>query len=157
MGYWGVIERAVADRLTTADLWSDIRDAADELGLESPGVTVRGVNELRRLANTIQNSGRQFERATDETGLDARMMGEAPWSRPLAEQNALGIYQVRYQHTYVTAEGPQTEWRTSVFNAADMPDTVGELRDAIGQDAQQLADKYGVSHVEFGSVQILSV
>lgn len=156
LAYWPQIEMAAAERMTTADLWSLLQDAAEEMGLESPGVTLRGVSELRGLATTIQASGRRLERLGDSAALSGQHVAEAPWSRSLAEQNALGIYQVRYQHTTLTADGPETNWRTSVFYG-ELPGTVGELRAAIEEDAGQLANKYGVDHVDFSNVQVLSV
>jgi hypothetical protein len=38
-----------------------------------------------------------------------------------------------------------------------LPATAGELRAALAEDAGQLANKYGVSHVDFANVQILGV
>jgi len=156
LAYWPQIELAAAERMTTADLWSTIQDAAEELGLSSPGVTLRGVSQLRSIATQIQASGRRLETLADAADLTGQHIAEAPWSRSMAEQNALGIYQVRYQHTTLTADGPETNWRTSVFYG-QLPGTVGELRDAIEEDAGQLANKYGVSHLDFSNVQVLSV
>lgn len=156
LAYWPQIELAAAERMTTADLWSTIQDAAEELGLASPGVTLRGVSELRGIATTIQASGRRLERLMDSADLTGRHVAEAPWSRSLAERDALGIYQVRYQHTTLTPEGPETNWRTSVFYG-QLPGSVGELRDALAEDAAQLANKYGVDHVDLSNVQVLAV
>lgn len=156
LAYWPQIEYAAQSRMTTADLWSTLQDAAEEMGLESPGVSIRGVSELRSLATTIQASGRRFEQAGDTASLDQHYVSEAPWSRPLNERNALGITQVRYQHTTLTPDGPETNWRTSVFYG-ELPRTAGELRAALEEDAGQLANKYGVDHVDFANVQILTV
>lgn len=156
MKFWGEIETAASERMTTADLWASLHDAAAELGLDSPGVTLRGVNELRSLATTIHASGRRFERAHDNVSLEGKYVAEAPWSRDLAQRDALGMYQVRFQHTTLGPDGPTTDWRTSVFYGK-LPGTVGELRAALAEDAEQMANKYGVSHADFSSVQIMSI
>lgn len=156
MTYWGEIQAAASEGMTTADLWSLIQDAAEEMGLESPGVTIRGVSELRGLAGRIIASGRTFATAGPEISLSGRDWAEAPWSRPLAEQNALGIWQVRFQHTTLGPDGPETQWRTSVFTGS-VPGTVGELRSALEEDAQAMATKYGVGHIGFDNVQLLVV
>lgn len=154
--WWGVIEESARYGMTTEDLWNNLRDAAEEAGLSGPGVTITGVNELRSLATRIQNSGRQLERIGLDTVLTHEHIADAPWSRTDTERSAYGIYQVRYQHTTVTTEGPETTWRTSIFRG-QLPETLGELQSAVAEDAQALADKYGVSHVDLGSMHILAV
>lgn len=156
MTYWNVIQESAAEGLTTADLWSAIQDEAEDLGLESPGVSVRGVNELRGLATSIIRSGRSAERLDDHATLDSLHIGEAPWSRPLAEQASLGILQVRYLHTVMGADGPSSSWRTSVFTGR-IPATMGDLRAAIQEDANELSMKYGVSHVSTAGMQVFAV
>ena len=47
---------------------------------------------------------------------------------------------VRYLNTVEANDGTVTQvWNTSVFTAADMPDTVGGLLDAIDTNAAELA------------------
>ena len=156
LAYWPQIEYAAAAGMNTADLWSAIRDAAEELGLASPGVSVQGVSQLRGLAAGIQRGAASFERLADNLGLGNVHVAQAPWSRSLAEQAALPMYHVRYQHTVMGPEGPETNWRTSVFTGP-LPDTVGGIRAAINEDAAQLANKYGVAHGDVAGLQILSV
>lgn len=157
LAYWGEIEYAAANRFTTADLWASLRQAASNLGLESPGVTLAQVNELRHLATGIQAGSRRLERIDPSSSItDARLIAEAPWSRSLAERSALPMYQVRYQHTIDGPNGVETAWRTSTFKGA-LPRTLGDLLDAIGEDAENLADKYGGAHVGVSSMQILAV
>ena len=156
MPYWNEISAAANDRATTADLWSRIRDQADQLGLSSPGVSVQGVNELRRLATSIERSGRALTKASETSGIEPGMIGEAPWSRALQDRGGIGIFQVRYKHSFIDSEGLQSEWRTSVFNNG-LPATVGELRANIIEDANQLANKYKVEHVGTDFLRILVV
>jgi hypothetical protein len=154
--YWPQIEFAAQSRMSTADLWSAIRDAADELGLSSPGVTANGVSTLRGLASGIQRRGEAVDRAHDSQRLTDEHMAQAPWSRPLPQQNAFPMFQVRFQHTFMQDGEERSEWRTSVFNGR-LPRTAGELRAAIDMDANELASKYGSTHVGVGNLQILQV
>jgi hypothetical protein len=156
LAYWPQIEEAAHYSMTTADLWETIHAAAEDLGLASPGVTLRGVSELRSLATQIQASGRRFESLGDESSVEGRHVSDAPWSRPLAEREGLSIFQVRYQHTTLTAEGPETNWRTSIFYG-QLPGTKAELQAALEEDAGQLANKYNVSHISTSGHQILAV
>src|SRR5581483_11170608 len=96
--WWGTVEGAARDRATTADLWSRLQDHAESLGLAGPGLTLSQVNQLRARASEVINAERNLSRARDEYGIDSSMIANAPWSRPLGEQNALPMYQVRFEH-----------------------------------------------------------
>lgn len=156
LAYWPQIEYAAANRMPTAQLWDTLNAAAADLGLDTPGVTLQGVNELRHLATTIQASSARLERSDPSYRLEGNLVSEAPWSRSLAERDAMPMFQVRYQHTTVGPNGEETNWRTSTFHG-QLPGTIGDLFDAIEEDAEHLADKYGHSHVGTGGHQVLSV
>lgn len=156
LAYWPQIEEAARDGMTTQDLWSLLQDTAEEMGLSGPGVSAAGVSELRGIATSIQRSEQRFARADADLSIEHTMITEPPWARALPSQNALGIFQVRYQHTYLIDGEQQTDWRTSIFRG-QLPGTVGDLRAAITEDASMLSNKYGVDHVDFDNVQILAV
>jgi hypothetical protein len=64
---------------------------------------------------------------------------------------------VSYQMTFIDQAGNLvTDYKTSVFEMT-LPGTIGELKDAISEDAQALADKYGVELVSADLHQILAV
>lgn len=154
--YWGIIERGAAEGLGAADLWADIRAAAEDIGLASPGVSASEVSQLYSQAVGIQRKAERFGRAHPSERMDGRYVANAPWTRAQGERDALSVWQVRYQHTVLGPDGPQSEWRTSVFSGA-LPDTVEDLRAAIEQDAEQLALKYGFAHVGTDDHQVLEV
>lgn len=154
--YWGIIERAASEGLGTADLWADIHEAAEEMGLESPGVSAAGVAELYSRAVGIQNRSTRMDNSDPGERMDGRYITDAPWQRTQAERDGLSVWQVRYEHTVITGDGPQSEWRTSTFTGS-LPDTIAGIREAIEQDAAQLAVKYDVSHVSLSSIQVLEV
>lgn len=154
LAYWGPISRAAADRMTTADLWSAIRDEADRLGLASPGVTVRGVSELRGVAGGIQRVSDQFNALPGHRVMRGTMAAEAPWSPAPGSRRTFPQYQVRFQHTYNHQGEQVTEWRTTMI-PANLVRTVDDLRRAVAGDALQLARKYGVEHVDVSGLQPL--
>lgn len=156
LAYWSQIEYAARNGLNTADLWGAIRDAADELGLATPGVTVQGVSQLRGMAVGIQRRESDFERLADGRVVTGRMFGVAPWSRSNQEQRALPKFQVRFQHTFLQEGEEVTEWRSSIFEGK-LPRTAGEIRSLVDGDGVQLADKYNVEHISTDGLQLLAI
>lgn len=155
MAYWGVIEQATRDRLGTAEVWQAIREQAAAAGLDSPGITAQDVSRLRGLAGGVRATATRLENAEPEWGIDGGMIANAPWARPLSERNTLPLFQVRFEHTVQNNGQTTTEWRTVMFRNT-LPTTVGELTEALEQDAEQMADDYGYTHVGIGSFSILA-
>lgn len=154
--YWPQIEYAASAGLNTADLWSILRDTALEIGLSSPGVSILGVNQLRGLATQIQRNAREVAGLADSKRLLGRMISTPPWARHNTGRNVDPVFHVRYQHTFITNGEESTEWRSSRFGGK-LPRTIGDLRQAIDFDAQQLATKYGVEHAGISDLQIFRV
>jgi hypothetical protein len=156
MPYWRDIDYAAAEKLTTEDMWTMIKDRAEEYGLSSPGVSAVGVAQLRGLATGLQRSTTAFERLADTRSLPGRFWTQAPWARSRAEQRALPKFNVRFQHTFTRNGETVTEWRTSVFETKP-PRNVGELRAMVQGDAINLARKYGAEHIGISDLQLLIV
>ena len=156
MRYWSVIESAARLRATTADLWAAINDAAAEQGLSSPGVTLRGVNELRSYAAQQQNAADRLARSDRGAPMEDRLIGPAPWAREGAEYASVDRWQITYLHTTLDNGEERSDWRTSMFTGT-LPDTVGELMDQLDVDAETLADEYELQHVGVGSITVLRV
>lgn len=140
MAYWGTIQSAVAQRATTAELWSAIRDAqATEPGGVG-AVTVQGVNEVRSAAAQIRNGGEALAAAradSETTGMDrsitSAMMSTAPWSSTQQALTALADYQVRFQALFTNPLGEASSvMLTAKFPNGALPATVGDLVDALG-------------------------
>ena len=154
--YWGVVEEAATKHWTTAKVWDALHAKAAEYGLESPGVTVRGISALRGVAGAIQARGQQLTNMTDSRPLLGRYWTQAPWARTPAEQRVNPMQQVRYQHTFIRDGQQVTVWRTSMLEGK-APRTVGELRAKVASDAVNIANKYGVESVGVGALQLLVV
>lgn len=154
--YWGSIQSAVSDRASTSEVWSAIRGAAASLGLDSPGITVAGVNELRSYAASARNAMERIDRAPDSANIIGRYVSAAPWGRSMAEQNAVPRYQVNFEHTTILEGQEVTSWRPLMIAGA-IPGTVGDLRDAVEAAGNELADDYDMEHVGIGRIQVLTV
>lgn len=155
MTYWAQIDAAVSLRMSTADLWRTIREAAAELGPNIPTPTVRGVSEVRGIAAARVRASEHLGKLDPSMSLSSRDWSEAPWSRPLGQQSALPIFHARYQHTTLGPEGETVAWRTSVLPG--LPATMGDLLSILDEDTSELSRKYGVDHVGYGAIQILAV
>lgn len=163
--YWGEIQAGVTQRATTADIWAAIRGAAAEAGLDRPGVTLQGVNEVRSAAAQIRNSGAVLGKArevSDRTGLaqgiDSSMMSVAPWSRDPQVLQTLSDYTVRFQIQTVDANGEtQTTWLTNLYPGGTLPATVGELVDSLGSYGQLSGSAPQGDFAGIGDIQILAV
>lgn len=135
--YWGAIEAASSSHMTTADLWTAIRQAAADAGLESPGVNAADVSTIRGYAGRMTRASEALAKAEPGLGLTADLIATPPWARPLAEQNAVTKYQVTYSVNYVTPEGESgSRFLTSVYD--QLPGTVGDLLSGLQVDASEL-------------------
>jgi hypothetical protein len=161
--YWGIVMSAATQHLNTADLWGAIRDAAEAAGLASPGVSASAISVVRGQAGRIAAATENLAAAQPELGLDASMIAQAPWSRPLADQNTTPLYQVRFESTVITPEGGTlTQWQTTMVQGS-LPGTVGDLTDLVTQDAQLMAAAGGGPGTPrgnlagIGSISVISV
>lgn len=154
--YWGVIESAVSRGATTAELWSDIRSAATEWGLESPGVSAIGVSQLRGMAGQIRARGQEFAQLPDGRRVYSTLWADAPWQRTSAERRLDPRWAVRFQHTYTQGGDTLTEWRT-VMQYGRPPRTAGEIRASVEGEALNMARKYNIGHLGTGDYQLLIV
>lgn len=145
--YYGSILASAYANLSTSDMWTAIRGVQQTYGLDTPGASAPDVSVIRGYANRIVNGSRTLAAAGDSDVITSDMMAVAPYtSRDLNSISTNPVYHVRYLNTVEADDGTTTSvWQTSVFTAADMPDTVGGLRDAIDNNASELAAQGGAS------------
>ena len=156
MPLWGSIEHAVSQRASTADIWQAIRGAAAQGNVDISGANAIDLGGLRSISAQIRNAAANLASATAGASIESSMVAQAPWARRQVLQNALGIYQVRYQHSVIEDGEAKTAWRTSVFDGG-LPPTVEGLMAAITEDAIAIADAHGTKHVAAANPQILAV
>lgn len=156
LAYWPEIARGAALGLYTADLWADIRERAEDLGLASPGVTVQGVSQLRGIATSIERTADRLNAAADSRRLIGDFVSTPPWARTPGERKAAAMFNVRFLHTFVQNGAQLSEWRIAKFSGR-LPRTVGELRRQVEGDAVQLGRKYGTEHLGVDRLQLFAV
>lgn len=154
--YWGVVEGAARAGANTQQVWEAIRQHAATLGLESPGITAQDVSRLRGEAGGIIRAGNRLERARPDQGITSDLISRPYFGRTEDRQNAAAMYQVRFQHTVEANGEQQTLWRTVTFRGA-LPATVGGLADLVEQDAAEMAEGYGQTHLGIESMQLMAV
>ena len=139
--YWGSILASAYQGAITADMWTAIHATQEQYGLDRPGASAPDVSVLRGYANRIVASAAAFAGASPDDTITGDMMAVAPYtSRDLNGVATEPVYHVRYLNTVQASDGTVTSvWNTSVFNASQFPDTVGELQDAIDTNAAELA------------------
>lgn len=145
--YWGAILTSAYQGASTQEMWLAVHSAQDQYGLARPGASAPDVSVIRGYANRVVAGARAFAAAAGTDTITSDMMAVAPYtSRDLNAIAVAPVYHVRYLNTVQAADGTVTEtWQTSVFTAADMPDTVGGLIDAIALNATELAAQGGAS------------
>ena len=154
--YWGEIVSSVFQRASTAEVWDVVRNAATREGVDLSGVRLTDMNALRSIATRQRNSQSVLNSARPGTLLDASMIGTDVSARPADVQLMSQKYVLRFQHD-VTIDGQlQTFWRSSTIDGSPGV-TVDDLRQRAEQDAEALADDYGVTHVGIGLMQLVAV
>lgn len=117
----------------------------------------QAVAVLYGYARRMSNAADVVQGLPDESPIIPDAISTPPWARDEQEQAALPMWHVHFDFTYIDAAGNQiTDRRVSVFRMT-LPDTMGELRDAVSADAQAMALKYNVDFVSADVAEIHSV
>lgn len=157
MFYWGEISRTANAGGDVKAMWNNVREQATAMGWATPGVSATDISRLWSRAIQVRNAAAAFNAADPADQMDRRYLADAPWGRPLQDQNAAGKWLVRFAHETEDEDGIRSTEVRSVYIDGQLPPTVGELSNVIEQDAGELAEKYGVSHVGVQVLEILAV
>lgn len=163
--YWSEIYGGAAQKLSTADLFGNIRNRAADLGLASVGVGANVVSTLRGYASRMISAASSFAKAGDDIALTGNHIAEAPWARPLTEQNAMPVYHIGFDHTIELEDGSTITTRQTIIVTGSLPDTVGGVRDLVSSEAALMAAEGGPADsgtprgqsLDTGGIQILAV
>lgn len=138
--YYGDILASAYANKSTADMWTAIRSTQAQYGLPTAQASAPDVSVIRGYANRIVAGARAFAAADPNDTITSDMMAVAPYtSRDLNAISTNPVYHVRYINIVQASDGTVTErWTTSVLTAADFPETVGELQDAIDTHASEM-------------------
>lgn len=140
--YWGVINSAAAEALTTAQLWDQIRGFEAEQGISRPAGLFTAVSSMRSLAVSQRIARDALTNADASVALTADHIAQDISSRPLSEQALAPAYQVRFKATVLTAEGSLDRWLTVVNNGI-LPATKGDLVALVASSAIDMSTTYG--------------
>jgi hypothetical protein len=157
--WWTLALDAGFKGYSSTDLQSAARDIAEQNDITLPFQTYTALSTLFGYARRMSNASDAVRAADEEDYIQAQHIAVPPWARDEQAQNTQPIWHVTYQFTYLDENGfAQTEYKTSVFDGpGQMPATIGELKDAVNEDAQALAEKYGVTLLVVDLHQILAV
>lgn len=156
--YWNLAVSQAADRTGSAKFISIAASLAREGGGSISFNTSKALPVLYGYASRVRNAGESIRAANDETYIGPEHVAVPPWAREETAQLANPIWHVSYLFTSANSAGiVSQEYKTSVFQGGGFPQTVGQLKDAIAEDAQALADKYGVNLINVDLHQVLAV
>jgi hypothetical protein len=163
LGVWGAFNAAVRDRVTTADLYSRLRDAFDAEGAAFTGISGADVSRLRGVAVSQREAMRRFGALEAERGITAEHIGRDISSRSLDAQAAAPQWLVRFQANIVHEGKQMSSWVSSVFTGV-LPRTKAALLDQLERDAQRVVEDRntttlptGATFTGLGDVLILGV
>jgi hypothetical protein len=156
LGLYGpVVQAAATDHLNTADLWSAIRDAAEEAGLASPGVSAATISSLRGIYGRMTTAAENLARANPEDPVTGAMIGQAPWSPDLEVQAATPAYLATFRLATVSEDGAESSrWVTTRIVGGI--GTVGDLNAMIGADAAGAAAGYGERFAGWDALSVVA-
>ena len=155
--FWNLTHQAAYNGYTTTDTItaasSLMRDAGQSLQFSESSAIATLYGYARRMFNASQ----VVQGLQPHEAITADAIAIPPWARDEAEMATLPIWHVHFDFTYTDQSGNQvTDRRVSVFRMT-LPETMGELQDAIDADAEAMAKKYGVDFISASILEIHSV
>lgn len=158
LGYWwNLISDAARANFTVTDTVQLANQVATDLGGSLSFQENTAISVLYGYARREVNAGNAFLAGSPGQAIDASMISTPPYARDLQEQNTYPLYHVKFEYTYIDSAGnQQTSYRTSVF-PDQLPETIGELTQAVLDDAEAMAAKYNHRLLSAIPTNILSV
>lgn len=139
MVYWGQIAKAASERGNIAGAFDVINEARAAGNVGDYPVTMLGVQEVYSVAAQIRNGSEALTSARDvaaSSGVDQMitrdMMALDPSARPGDVISGLANYYVRTEVNFTTPLGKsQSVYLTAKYDATSLPQSVGDLTDAL--------------------------
>lgn len=158
LGYWwNLITDFANNGFTVTETIQAANDIARESGTSLSFQDNQSISTLFGYARGIVNAGDAFQGSAPELGITPDMIALAPYARDDAEMATFPTYHVKFEYTYLDANGnEQTTYKTSVFEDT-LPSTVGELTADVLDDAEAMAAKYNHTLISAKPLQILAV
>ena len=153
MAWWGVIQGAVSERASTAEIWQAIRGFAAESGAAWPPNMLQEVNRMRSQAAGLRNASERLDRARPTDALTGDMLAPLPYARPGPEQELARQFHVRVGYTATKGNETETSYITLGYSG-QLPATVGELYADAQAVTAATVDTYGGELVGIDTVEI---
>jgi hypothetical protein len=156
LAYWGEIRSGVSQRVSTAELWEIVRNAATREGVTLQGVGILDMSRMRSIAAGQRTALENLAQARPDQVITGAMIARDLSARDERLQSLAPSWLVRFEHDVIVNGELQTVWRTSTFDNS-LPLTIADLRAAVENDAEAMADDYDVSHAGIGQLEISAV
>lgn len=158
--YWGLAsdvalaaEMQPGEGYTSSLAVEAASQAAQLTGVPLTFQQATGVSSLYGIARNIESRATALTNAEDDDSIGPQHVSEAPWSRSMAEQNALPMWHARAQFTYLDESGLQIEGWTTVVVTQVLPPTVGRFRTQLtARIEDQLASPPGTGTPRSGQL-----
>jgi hypothetical protein len=160
LGKWwstGLLQQAVREGFTATDTIAAASDLARQFGEGLTFAESQSIATLYGYAFRMERAASEFVSADLGDSIDAKHIGVPPWARDEQVMNTAPIWNATFRFDFIDQNGnAQSEYRTSVFEMT-LPDTIGELVDAMHDDAEAMAEKYDVQLVGIQPIELLAV
>ena len=145
--WWTLAQAAGYGDYTATDTITAAADLASQAGQSLSFGESSAIATLFGYARRMSNAAEIVQSLEREDVITPAAIATPPWARDEQEIAALPMWHVHFDFTYTNEAGDTvTERRVSVFRMT-LPDTMGELQDAVTADAQAMAAKYGVDFI----------
>ena len=150
---WGEIQSSVEQHMTTAQVWDEIRAAAERMGTRVPEGMFQAVNTMRNLTAEIRNASDRLMRANPDEALDRRFYGDEIYLRDASNPLAGTSYHVRF--TVPQRQGGTETMQTfTMLYEGGLPATVGDLLSDLDVYRTEIGNEYAG---DLGDIQDIEI
>lgn len=153
MAWWGVVQAAVEEGATTAQMFERIRARADELGVSLPPGGAVAYNTIRSMAAELRNASARLGKAPDTAALTSRELAPLPYTGPATGPAAPRMFHVRVNYAGIKNGEPISDYVTLEYPGG-LPPTVGQLREEAAIITEDLVNAYGSALTAISSIQV---
>lgn len=154
---WGEIQRGVSERLSTAELWGIVRDAAQARGFEGVSGGLSQMNALRSTAAAIRDAAGRFNRADMSALITPEYFAPDINAQSITGRSLTPVYRARFVQTVRTVSGESVATHRTVSFPFQLPPTKSMLIEELNLNAQAMAETYGEEHEGIGEIEITVV
>jgi len=158
LGYWwNLISDAARTGLTVTDTVQLANQVASDFGQSIGFRENTAISTLYGYARREVNASEAFQGAPLGATITPDMISIPPYARDQEEMASYPLWHVKFSYTFIDSSGQeQTTIRTSAQPLV-LPDNTADLADAVLDDAEAFANKYGHQLVSAVPFAILAV